>query len=112
MSPSHRTHNNVFRAIQGVIKRESEKAILITLHAPENSHHQKDFWFPISQLNSIHRCYNEEAGTFDVLMTSEWILTQKGLITATVVGNPALESKPVATPTDLNTPSVDNDIPF
>lgn len=82
----------VYLAIQGILGRETEKAIQIQLHAPTHSQHGKSTWFPLSQVVSIHRCYDVDAGTFDVLMCSEWILGEKGLLSASSSTNPATAS--------------------
>ncbi len=81
----------VYRALSGQIKHETGKAVLFQIHAPSHADNNKQIWFPLSQLASVHRCYDESDGNFDVLMVSEWILSTKGLLSAATEKNPALE---------------------
>lgn len=84
------SRNTIFRALSGQILGETEKAIRFQVHAPEHHKHGHTEWFPISQMASIHRCYDEIEGIFDILMLSEWILGQKSMLQASVEKNPAL----------------------
>lgn len=81
---------NIYRALSGQILGETEKAIRFQVHAPDHTKHGSTEWFPISQMASIHRCYDEIEGTFDILMLSEWILGQKSMLQASADKNPAL----------------------
>lgn len=74
---------SVFRSLQGQIKYKTEKALLfiVTRKSPTgDSLLPEEMWFPLSQLSSIHEAYDEINGTFDVIMASEWILGEKGVL--------------------------------
>lgn len=90
----------VLRSISGQITRETDKAILLQVN-DQKGDFQKSVWFPLSQLGSIHRTYDEVNGTFDVLMASEWILGQNGVLQfAGAAGlNPAIGAPVVGNPT-------------
>lgn len=61
-------------SIQGTILRESEKAIQFNWE-DTNGKNRTD-WFPISQLNEIHRTHERDG--VDVLVMTGWIaLTKK-----------------------------------
>lgn len=86
----------VYRALLGKITGESDKAIKIKVHAPTHIDHDKEFWFPLSQIASVHRTYSAEKGTFDVIMASEWILGTKNVLDAITPGNPGITKEYVA----------------
>lgn len=89
-----RSFSNVYRALEGQHLGETEKAVKFKLHAPGNIKDGEIQWYPLSQITSIHRCYDEIEGTFDVLMISEWLLGQKGLLSASLSTNPATKNAP------------------
>lgn len=71
--------SKVYRSLQGQVKRETEKAVLFVPHRPDGQL-EEELWFPLSQISSIHKAYDEINGTFDIIMASEWILGVKGVL--------------------------------
>lgn len=63
--------------IEGRIKRETAAAICFNF---ENT----DMWFPLSQVNSIHRTFSAINGTLDSIVITEWIARQKNITTASL----------------------------
>lgn len=113
-------YNNVFRQLHGEIMGETEKAIKFSLF---NGDRQVVEWLPLSQLQSIHRLFNEEKEQLDILMVSEWILKQKNwLDLAGTTAKPQLSGVPTTTvpkiqdklqhPPVSNWLDMDDDIPF
>lgn len=51
-------------------KRETDNAVLVYDYATE-----EDIWFPLSQVDSIHRDKNGEGS----IVVSDWIAREKGL---------------------------------
>lgn len=70
---------NVYRSLQGQIKRKTDKAVLFQPHRADGKL-EEELWFPLSQISSLHETYDEINGTFDVIMASEWILGTKGVL--------------------------------
>lgn len=121
--------NNVYRQLHGVILGETEKAIKFDFCiTPENEDESEDSeykteWFPFSHVQSIHRFSKEDNDLLDILMVSEWVLKQKGILH--LAGS---KDKPVlsGTPTDVipkiqdklqhppasNWLDMDDDVPF
>lgn len=115
-------YNNVYRQLHGEIVGESDKAIKLRVVDKVDGRDRIE-WYPLSQLSSIHRMFNAETETLDILMVSEWILKQKGML-----GNAGITTPPVlsGTPTkDIpkiqdklmhppvsNWTDMDDDIPF
>lgn len=69
-------NGNVYVQFLGHIVRQSEKAIYFSALKPEGDFHPPE-WLPKSQCMSIKETFDELEGTYDVLMISEWILSQK-----------------------------------
>jgi hypothetical protein len=74
----------VYKAIEGQIAFETEKAIQFKVINKETGQVIKTEWFPKSQLATVHRSYDEIEGTFDIMLATEWILGQKGLLSVAV----------------------------
>ena len=62
-----------FSAINGTIRRETEKALLLVTGNLEGE--IIDAWLPFSQIQSIHR--GEE---HDTVVVANWILKEKGVL--------------------------------
>lgn len=58
------------------IVRETEKAILVELPTAATQW-KKTEWFPLSQVESIHR---SEEGEGDYIVVKKWIAEKKGLV--------------------------------
>ncbi len=56
--------------VEGVIKHETENAILLDVPTVG------ELWFPLSAVNSIHRGKGRQS---DYLMVEEWIARKKGV---------------------------------
>ena len=116
-------YNNVYRQLQGEIVGESAKAIKFSVYDSDQDKTITE-WFPVSQLSSIHRMFDAETDTLDVLMVSEWILKQKpnmarfaGTTTPpTLSGAPTKEIPKIQDklqhPPTSNWTDMDDDIPF
>lgn len=105
---------NTYLALQGTIKRRTEKAILFIFFDSEENAQEE--WFPISQLASIHTAVND---SYDVIMASEWILKQKFAHHLATTKNPATTNAPTAahppvptTPPAKSFVDMDDDIPL
>lgn len=66
--------------VRGLIKRESEAAILLVIKESFNSEEEDPVWFPLSQVKSIHRTHSFINQTLDSLVVSVWIAKQKGIL--------------------------------
>lgn len=72
--------------LKGIIKRETELAILIDLDVSTHGDLTEDYpsgnsmWFPLSQVESIHRTHVEGEGNLDSIIVSRWVAGQKGLL--------------------------------
>lgn len=62
-----------YSEINGTIRRETEAALLLVTSNLEGE--IVDEWFPLSQIESIHR--GEE---HDTIVVANWILKKKGII--------------------------------
>jgi hypothetical protein len=95
----------VYRSLQGQIKRKTEKALLfIVQRDPEQL--AEEVWFPLSQLSSVHEGYDEINGTFDVIMASEWILGEKGMLSiAGAAGVNPVTAANIVKPVPANRPA-------
>jgi hypothetical protein len=70
---------NTYHAVEGYIRRETEKALQIEMVQIDGAEvEQKSEWFPISQLNSITR-QGKGSQELDKIEASAWILQAKGL---------------------------------
>lgn len=87
--------NNIYRQLHGEIVGETGKAIKFSIYCEERNANRTE-WFPLSQIQSIHRMYDPSIERLDVLMVSEWILKQKGWIDYSVTGK-----LPLATVTQI-----------
>ena len=73
--------------IHGYIIRETERAILIEVMQVNDSqladkevpNGNRNMWFPLSQVSTIHRSDNA-GGEYDYIRAKEWICKQKDLI--------------------------------
>lgn len=74
----------IYRALEGRIDRETEKAILFTAINKQTGEEFKAEWFPKSQLVSFGGTYDEVDGTFNYILASEWILGQKALLSKSI----------------------------
>lgn len=114
-------YNNIYHQLHGQIMAQSAKAIQFQIWDDELDTFRTE-WFPLSQISSIHRMYNPETETFDIIMTSEWVLKQKGWMKYSVAGKPPLApvipikspdlSDKLKTPPVRNFSDMDDDIPF
>jgi len=108
---------NTYVSISGKITRTSDKAILFSPLLKDSSFGKAE-WFPRSQCLSVKESYDEIEGTFDILMASEWILGQKGMLKIAQeqkIPAPPTPKPAVPAPPGLSsTPSSawDDDIPF
>lgn len=122
-------YNNVYRQLHGEIMGESEKAIKLEFCIAGKDQDSglaeptyKTEWFPISQIQSIHRLSKPDNDLCDILMVSEWVLKQKGILhLAGSTSKPVLSAATVpasAHPPVPSTPpapsfvDMDDDIPF
>lgn len=62
-----------FSAIHGTIRRETEAALLLVTSNLEGE--IVDEWFPLSQIESIHRCDEH-----DTIVVANWLLKKKGIL--------------------------------
>lgn len=84
---NHRTTvtRDEVRTFSGQIKRESDKAILFTVtlegvdECGDPCTKQKDVWFPLSQVKSIHHTFSVVNDTLDSIVVTLWIAKQKEL---------------------------------
>ena len=61
------------------IKHETSRAILIQAETLEEG--LQELWFPLSQVNEIHRRESISEGLFsDRIVCSKWIAQQKGVL--------------------------------
>lgn len=114
-------YNNIYLALSGTIKHESEKAVLFE-YLLEDGIGLKSDWFPHSQIASIHRNQSRDDELLcapDVIMASEWILRQKNAHHLATKKNPATSSTVVRThpkvpsiPPAKSFVDMDDDIPF
>lgn len=74
----------IYRALEGRIDKQTEKAILFTPINKQTGEEFKAEWFPKSQLVSFGGTYDEVDGTFNYILASEWILGQKALLSKSI----------------------------
>lgn len=77
-------YNNTYRALEGEIMVETDKAILFRVVNKSDGSTIKQEWFPKSQLASFGGTYDEIEGTFQFILASEWVLGQKKLLSSSV----------------------------
>lgn len=73
-------YNNVYRPVVGIIKRNTDKAILLVVTDPEalvEEEAEIENWIPRSQIVGMTPM-KDAKGSTEVMM-SEWIIGQKGL---------------------------------
>lgn len=71
-------YNNIYRALRGMVKRDTGKAILFVTRDPEAltpEDEELEAWLPKSQLSGI-TILKDGSGDC-VILASEWILKQK-----------------------------------
>lgn len=119
-------YNKVFRPILGVIKRNTDKAVLLVVENPDaitDDDAEIENWIPKSQIAQQIQTKNSKGQT--VVMMSEWIIGQKGLASFVMtdamlaaIKAQANASAPIA-PAVPTTPAVkpfseinEDDIPF
>lgn len=124
-------YNNVFRQLHGEITGETDKAIKFEFNnTPEPAKGEEDNepdyrteWFPLSQLQSIHRFSKPDNDLDDILMVSEWILRTKNILhLAGTTSKPVLSGTPTTVipkiqdklqhPPASSFVDMDDDIPF
>lgn len=122
-------YNNVYRQLHGEIMGESDKAIkfefcIDTEDLPDGQNPDyKTEWFPLSQISSIHRFSKPDNDLTDILMISEWVLKQKGILhLAGTTAKPVLSGTATTTipkiqdklqhPPTSTWSDMDDDIPF
>lgn len=120
-------YNNIYRQLHGEIMGETEKAIKFEFCTDtEDTGDEPEYkteWFPLSQISSIHRLAKDDNGLCDILMISEWILKQKGILhLAGIAKPPVLSGVPTAVkptiadklqhPPTSSWADMDDDIPF
>jgi hypothetical protein len=121
-------YNNVYRQLHGEIMGETEKAIKFEFCTATNESELDDGaykteWFPLSQISSIHRFSKPDNDLSDILMISEWVLKQKGILhLAGTTAKPVLSGTPTTVipkiqdklqhPPVSNWTDMDDDIPF
>lgn len=70
--------------IHGLIVRETDKAVLFELHAIGTAapfeRPYRNHWFPLSQIQKIHRNPILGEENKDWILIKEWILQAKGLL--------------------------------
>jgi hypothetical protein len=113
-------HPNVYRPILAVIKRRTDKAILIVItndDALTDDDATLEVWMPKSQILATKPTQNVRGE--DEIMASEWILKEKDLmrfVTATSTASTTPQSKghpPVPnTPPAKSFVDMDDDIPY
>lgn len=108
----------IYHPIIGIVKRSTDKAILLVITDPEALTEEDDTienWIPKSQIHSITPL-KDVAGNSEVRM-SEWIIGQKDLkrfirsthyVSSSVAVHPAVPTTPPA-PSWMD---MDDDIPF
>lgn len=66
-----------YTAITGRIIKETDAALLFKYSGDNTS-----YWFPLSQVQSIHRdIFSEESGLYhDTVKVANWILNKKGIV--------------------------------
>lgn len=72
-----RPTNQTTTTLTGTVVAETSKALLFEIAGMDEEDH-KSQWFPLSQVNSIHRDPNTVGQ--DKINVNDWILKQKGLI--------------------------------
>lgn len=120
-------YNNVYRQLHGEIMGETEKAIKFEFCIAEGETDDLDAykteWFPLSQISSIHRFSKPDNDLTDILMISEWVLKQKGILhLAGTTAKPVLSGTATTTipkiqdklqhPPTSTWSDMDDDIPF
>jgi len=65
------------RVYHGILGRETDKAVLFTYI--DEAGVDKDIWFPLSQVVSMHRTRSVVNNTLDSIVVSLWIAQQKEL---------------------------------
>jgi hypothetical protein len=73
-------YNNVYRPVVGIIKRSTDKAILLVVTDPEAltpEDEEIENWIPRSQISGMTPMKDAKGNT--EVMMSEWIIGQKGL---------------------------------
>lgn len=113
-------HSNVYRPILAVIKRRTEKAILIVITDPEALTEDDatiEVWMPKSQILGTKPTQNIRGE--DEIMASEWILKEKDLMrfvaaTGTASLNPQVKGHPPvpSTPPAKSFVDMDDDVPY
>lgn len=69
--------------LKGEIIAETSAAILFRSYNTESDYEARDgdsIWFPLSQVDEIHRTYSIASGTLDEIVVSDWIAKKKGLV--------------------------------
>lgn len=100
-------YNNVYRPVVGVVKRNTDKAILLVIQNPEaltDDEAELEVWIPKSQIAG-QTPLRDQAGNTEVMM-SEWIIGQKSL--QAFISKPKSPVPPVSKDSGIK----DDDIPF
>ncbi len=115
-------YNNVYRALYGEIMGETDKAIKFEYCVSDADSVGPEFktdWFPRSQISSIHRLSSKDNDECDIIMVSEWLLKQKGILHLASTEKPKLNvttvsdlSSKLTTPPAPSFADMDDDIPF
>jgi hypothetical protein len=99
-------YNNIYRAIRGMIKRDTGKAILFVARNPDAltpEDEELEAWLPKSQISSISILRDGSGDA--VIFASEWILKQKDWMHLPTY-------KPAPSSPAFGTVGTDDDIPF
>jgi len=113
-----RSFNTVYRPIVGIIKRTTDKAIMLVISDPDAltpDEEELENWIPKSQIHSIIPLKDVKGNS--CVMMSEWIIGQKDLQkfiskapTVTTYGHPPVPTTPpVKSHAEVD---MDDDVPY